>query len=222
MNWYKKAKQKELPQQKKYPQIDRSKYKTLKDFQKDYELLYHGGSKDIVGDKLMTGGRTVDPVTKENLGKGQDYGGIFFTPDKQFADIFKHKAPGGGEGKTHSFLVQTSDLFDQTNPKHTQRLKNFIGQKYRDVDGEEQVFDEQMYNFIFPLLQDKKRYMDWATFDPNILHAMGFKGAKVIENYDIDGKGTPLYSTVLFEGGENSPHWKVDDNVRLEDIYKGN
>jgi hypothetical protein len=63
--------------------------------------------------------------------------------------------------------------------------------------------------------------MDWATMDPNILASMGFEGAKVIENYDAYGKGKHLYSTVLFKGGEKSPHWKVEEGKTPQDIYKG-
>lgn len=211
-NWYKKANYEEQLRQ------EIQKYKNPKDFAKDYEVVYHGGSENIIGDKLSTGGRTVEEVTQENLGKGQDYGGIFFTPEKQLAETFKHLAPGG-KGKVHTFLVKRKGLFDENNPNHTKTLQNFIGKTYTDVDGEQVEFTKQMYDFIFPLLNDGKRHMDWATFDPNILEAIGFEGAKVIEHYDAYGDGKHLYSTVLFTGGENSPHWKLQEEQSPEEVY---
>jgi hypothetical protein len=214
MNWYKKA-NKYLDQLRE----ETKKYKNPKDFAKDYEALYHGGSENIIGDKLSTGGRTVGEVTEKNLGKGTDYGGIFFTPERQLAETFKGHAPGGN-GKVHTFLVKKKGLFDENNPRHAQMLRNFIGKNYVNMDGQTEQFNYQMYDFIFPKLEDGRRHMDWATFDPNILAAMGFEGAKVIEHYDAYGEGKHLYSTVLFTGGEKSPHWKIEEGQTPEQIYK--
>ena len=214
MNWYKKA-NKYLEQLRE----ETKKYKTPEEFARDYETLYHGGSENIIGDKLSTGGRIVGEVTEQNLGKGQDYGGIFFTPEKQLAETFKNHAPGG-KGKVHTFLVKRKGLFDETNPQHTRMLKNFIGKGFINIDGETETFTQQWYDFIFPLLEDGKRHMDWATMDPNILAAIGFEGARVIEHYDAYGEGKHLFSTVLFNGGEKSPHWKVEEGQTPEQIYK--
>jgi len=199
-------------------QDEANKYETLKDFENNYEILYHGGSENIIGEKLVLGGRTPGEVTKENLGKGQDYGGIFFTPEKEFAQTFSHYSPSG-IGKVHSFAVKTNNLFDQNNPQHTEKLKNFIGKYYPNEDNEMVEFTFQMYDFVFPKLSDGKRYMDWATFEPNVLETMGFEGAKVIENYDYEDENDHLYSYVLFTGGQESPHWKVNDDQSLLDIY---
>jgi len=214
MNWYKKA-NKYMDQLRE----ETKKYKNPKDFAKDYEVLYHGGSEDIIGDKLSNGGRVSGPVTQENLGKGSDYGGVFFTPERNFAETFKNHAPGG-KGKVHTFLVKKKGLFDESNPQHARTLKNFIGKNYTNIDGDIEQFSQQMYDFIFPLMNDGKRHMDWATMDPNILAAMGFEGAKVIENYNAYGEGKHLYSTVLFSGGEKSPHWKIEEGQTPEQIYQ--
>ena len=213
MNWYKKASHEDQLRE------EIKRYKTPKDFAKDYEVLYHGGSENIIGDKLSTGARTPDEVTKESLGKGQDYGGIFFTPERQLAETFKCHAPGG-RGKVHTFLVKRKGLFDENNPQHTRMLKNFIGQNYLNEDNQSVQFSLQMYDFIFPRLDDGKRHMDWATFDPSVLKAIGFEGARVIEHYDAYGDGKHLYSTVLFTGGDKSPHWKIDENQTPEEIYQ--
>lgn len=195
-----------------------SAYKSVEELSRDYEILYHGGSKNIIGNKLVTGGRVVGEVTKENLGKGQDYGGIFFTPEKELARTFARHTPAGDEGGVHTFLVKKSNLFDETNPKHRARLRQFIGKKYQNVDGEMETFTQQMHDFIFPQLEDGRRHMDWATFDPQVLEAIGFDGAKVIENYSEDGKH--LYSTVLFRGGQSSPHWLVEHGATLKDVFE--
>ena len=100
-------------------------------------------------------------------------------------------------------------------------LKNLIGKNFINIDGEPEQFTQQWYDFIFPKLDDGRRHMDWATMDPNVLQAIGFEGAKVIEHYDAYGEGKHLYSTVLFTGGEKSPHWKVEEGQTPQDIYKG-
>lgn len=214
MNWYKKA-------NKYRDQLreETKKYKTPEEFARDYEILYHGGSENIIGEKLETGARTVEQVTQENLGKGQDYGGVFFTPERQLAETFKGHAPGG-QGKVHTFLVKKTGLFDETNPKHTRMLKNFIGQTYINSDGYPEKFTFSHYDFMFPKLDDGIRHMDWATFDPNVLATMGFEGAKVIENYGAYGQNKHLYSTVLFTGGEKSPHWKIEEGQTPQDVYQ--
>lgn len=213
MNWYRRA--------AKYTEQLREetkKYNTPEEFARDYETLYHGGSENIIGEKLQTGGRTPGQVTQENLGKGTDYGGIFFTPEKQLAETFKSHAPGG-QGKVHTFLVKKAGLFDENNPRHARMLKNFIGKKYINQDGEPEEFTFSHYDFMFPKLEDGRRHMDWATFDPNVLLAMGFEGARVIEHYGAYGEGKHLYSTVLFSGGEKSPHWKIEEGQTPQDIY---
>jgi len=215
MNWYKKAKQQIYPQD---IGEELKKYKNLDEFKKNFEILYHGGSENIIGDKLSLNARLPGEVTEENVGKGQDAGGIFFTPEKDMASTFSHHSPSG-KGAIHSFLVKTNNLFDENNRSHTNKLKNFIGQYYINEDGEKVQFTYQMYDFIFPQLSDGKRHMDWATMDPNILSAIGFEGAKVIEKYDAYGDGKHLYSTVLFSGGENSPHWKINSDDTLEKVY---
>lgn len=195
-----------------------SAYKSVEELSRDYEILYHGGSKNIIGNKLVTGGRVVGEVTKENLGKGQDYGGIFFTPEKELARTFARHTPAGDEGGVHTFLVKKANLFDETNPSHRARLRRFVGKQYRNVDGEMETFTQQMHDFIFPQLEDGRRHMDWATFDPQVLEAIGFDGAKVVENYSEDGKH--LYSTVLFRGGQSSPHWLVEHGATLKDVFE--
>lgn len=192
------------------------KYKSFKEFSKDYELLYHGGSENIIGDKLFNNARVSGEVNKENLGTGSDYGGIFFTPERSFAETFSSHSPSG-KGKVHTFLVNKSNIFDPENTRHQRKLNEFIGKYYIDQDGEKVEFTKQMYDFIFPKFDDGKRYMDWATFDGNILEAIGFNGARVIENYDND-EGH-LWTTVLFRGGENSPHWLIPEGSTIEDIY---
>jgi hypothetical protein len=198
--------------------VEARKYKTAEEFSKDYEILYHGGSEKIIGDKLSLGGRVVGEVTAETLGKGQDYGGIFFTPDKELAETFaKHSTTG--KGAVHTFVVKKDKLFDRDNPKHRVALRNFIGKKYLNEDNEMVEFTEQMYDFVFPKLDDGKRYIDWATMEPNVLEAMGFEGAKVVEHFSAYGEGKHQYTTVLFKGGKDSPHWKIQEGQQLTEIW---
>ena len=194
------------------------KYKTAEEFVKDYQKLYHGGSEVIIGDKLVLNGRVAGEVTQENLGKGQDYGGIFFTPSKDLAQTFAGHS-SSGKGAVHTFAVKTKGVFDESSPSHAKKLKDFIGKKYINQDGESVEFTKQMYDFIFPKLEDGKRHMDWATFDANILEAIGFEGAKIIENYGVEGK-LPLYTYVLFKGGKESPHFKIKNNEQLNSIWE--
>lgn len=196
------------------------KYQNLQDFENNYKILYHGGSENIIGDKLSLGGRLPKEITEENLGTGQDYGGIFFTPEIEMAKTFSNHS-SSGVGKVHTFVVRQNNLFSEDNPKDVRKLQKFIGKTYLDEDREEVEFTQQMYDFIFPKLADGKRHMDWATFNPNILETMGFEGAKVIEQYDTYGDGKHLFSTVLFTGGQGSPHWKINEEQTLADIHKG-
>ena len=194
------------------------KYKTADEFSKDYEVLYHGGSEKIIGDKLSLGGRVVGEVTAETLGKGQDYGGIFFTPEKELAHTFAGHA-SSGRGAVHKFVVKKDKVFDRDIAKHRVALQNFIGKQYTNVDGEKETFTDQHYDFMFPKSEDGKRYIDWATMDPQVLEELGFEGAKVVEHFSSYGKGKHLYTTVLFKGGKESPHWKIQEGQQLTDIY---
>lgn len=190
------------------------KYKSSKDLGEDYMILYHGGQKEIIGGKLVTGGRIAGDTTEENLGRGTDMGGIFFTPEKDFASIFTRWSEAGA-GKVHTFLVKTKEMFDVRNPQHYQKLKNFVGKTYKDIDGEDLVFTEQMLNFMV-----NNGVMDWATFDSSVIEALGFKGAIVTENSDYDN-GEPLMTYVLFEGGKNSDHYLVPDQIEsIDDLYQ--
>jgi len=194
------------------------KYDTFENFEKDYEVLYHGGSEKIIGDKLSLGGRVIGEVTEENLGTGQDYGGIFFTPELDFAKTFTHHSTTG-KGKIHTFVVKTQNLFDPENPLHAKLLENFVGQTYKNQDEKDVVFDYPMYDFMYPKMANGERVMDWATYDPFVLEALGFEGAKVIENYEAYGDNEHLYTTVLFTGGQKSHHWKVEDYQSLSEVY---
>ncbi len=194
------------------------KYKSIDEFEKDYEVLYHGGSENIIGGKLSLGGRIVGEVTPETLGKGQDYGGIFFTPEIELAQTFAGHAPGG-MGAVHKFIVKKDKLFDRNIVKHRVALQNFVGKEYTNVDGEKETFTERHYDFMFPKSDDGKRYIDWATMDPQVLEELGFEGAKVVEHFSAYGKGEHLYTTVLFKGGEESPHWKIQEGQQLIDIW---
>lgn len=194
-------------------------YDSPEAFAKDFKILFHGGSEQIIGDKLVTGGRVAGEVTAENLGRGQDYGGIFFTPEMELARTFERHAPGG-KGGVHTFLVRTKDLFDERKAIDRAKLKAFIGKTYTDIDGETVEFTQQMYDFVFPQLDDKQRHMDWATFDGDILRAIGYQGANVVEHFGAYGEGKHLYTTVLFAGGKESPHWRVANGTTIKDAYE--
>lgn len=190
------------------------KYKSSIELEKDYMILYHGGQKEIIGGKLVTGGRIAGDTTEENLGRGTDMGGIFFTPEKDFASIFTRWSEAGA-GKVHTFLVKTKEMFDVRNPQHYQKLKDFVGKTYKDIDGEDLVFTEQMLNFMV-----NDGIMDWATFDSSVIEALGFKGVVVTENSDYDN-GKPLMTYVLFEGGRDSDHYLIPDQIEsISDLYK--
>lgn len=190
------------------------KYKSSIELEKDYMILYHGSQKEIVGGKLVTGGRIAGETTDENLGKGTDMGGIFFTPDKDFASIFTRWSEAGA-GKVHTFLVKTKEMFDVRNPQHYQKLKDFVGKTYKDIDGDDLVFTEQKLNFMV-----NDGIMDWATFDSSVIEALGFKGVVVTENSDYDN-GEPLMTYVLFDGGKESDHYLIPDEIEsIEDLYK--
>ena len=190
-----------------------SSFKSLRDFKKDFMVLYHGGQAEIIGEKLSTGGKVAGTISAETLGKGQDMGGIFFTPEKDFASIFTRWSEAGA-GKVHNFLVETKNMFDVRNPEHYQMLKDFVGRKYKDVDGEELVFTEQLLNFMV-----NDGVMDWATFDIGVIQSLGFNGAVVTENSDYDGKSLMTY--VLFDGGKDSRHWLLPDEIdNIVDLYK--
>jgi len=186
--------------------------------QQRYLRLYHGGSEKIIGEKLVLGGRVAGQVTEENLGKGQDYGGIFFTPEPQFARTFAGHAPGGA-GAVHSFLVDTRNIFDTTSQKDIKKLQAFVGKKYKNVDGDEETFTFQHFDFMAPKGEDGKRNVDWATMDPQVLEALGYDGAKIIENYG-ENEADRLFSYVLFKGGKDSPHWMMKEGETVEAAKK--
>jgi len=166
------------------------KYKSADEFARQFE--YHGGPKNLKDNKI-----------KLEYDKS---GGVFTTPDKRYAQIYKDKTT---DGTIHQAYVGDKKIIDLTTPEAVNEVKKLVGSKYT-LDGEELVFTKEDLEFLFP-----NGKADWATFSQYIplLEKNGYKGARFMEHSDFMGGGE-LKSTSLFEDTPTLP-----ENFNPTDLY---
>ena len=150
------------------------KYKSAEEFEKAFE--YHGGPEEIKGGKLELG----------MLAGTQDYGGIFTTPDKGYAERFLRTK------KVYQAYIGDKKILDLTTPKGMAEVKKQIGKTY-EVEDEQIKFTQEDYDFLFP----SKKGADWATFSNynTLFEKMGYDGVRLLETQ----LGTK--TTALLKGG---------------------
>jgi GNAT superfamily N-acetyltransferase len=150
--------------------------------------MYHGGPAGLT--ELKLGGKM-----------GQDSGGIFFTPNKDYAKQYS-------KGGLYEADIPMDEIFDAKNPAHVKRLKDgFLARVGDEYDGYEDAASAlKDYEHVKNLDLE-----DWATGSQysDIMEAAGFKGARFKErpgNIDVDGSGgftvsgDQIDSIALFRG----------------------
>jgi len=179
MNWYKKA-------------------------QQNREIVYHGGW-DIGDEPEISRGYQFSKKNKEtgNYDKtGYDMGGIFFTPDLDYAKSYQKDEPG-----LYQADISTENIFDATNESHWDKFKKgiIVSEEYADI--KDALSD---YSQIKQLVQDSIQYgyPDWATVSQysDEIEKAGFDGIKMLERGSGFMHDKPIPSYALFKGVKARRH----------------
>jgi hypothetical protein len=167
------------------------------------EVVYHGG-RDLGDNAVLKrgfyGGDGKTPT-------GQDSGGIFFTPDKNYAQGY-----AGGKGALYQKTLTKAEkesLFDLNNKDH---VKRFVegAKKWEGYDSPADAVNDAKQ--MIKSMQDtaKNGVPDWATASQwsEEIRQSGFRGAKFLERSgtvsgnDFDGfniSGKPIISYGFFD-----------------------
>jgi len=170
------------------------KYKSAEEFIKA-QSLYHGTPNEIKGGKLTFG-------AGDQLKKGGYMGGHFLTDTPEIAEGFSfggkvYQAPGNIKNKV---------LDVNANKK---MFEDFIGKKYKTIDGETVDFTRQDFDYMFP-----GGKADWSTLNTDLAEQVAKKQGKI-------GVAIPEYAN----GKQGMTYQIFEDNIpvytksQLTDIY---
>ncbi len=186
-----------------------SSYEKLKRFYDDVMEKYkkYNNLKSFAGQTVYHGGENIEdpPILDYSKSpKGQNAGGIFFSPNIDYAKKYMRHPRG-----LYKYEISDSDIiFDINNPKH---VRQFIdnSNKWEDYRNSQDARRDALQ--IIQLMKDAstKDGVDWATGSQfvELMEQSGFDGAKLIERlgkvnqididqYDVEGE--PIVSYVLF------------------------
>ena len=125
------------------------KYKDGLDISKGSEVVYHGTPSKIEGGKLKRGSS----------------GAIFFTPSKDYAEIYKGSSK---EGNIHEFVLtkeKKDSLFDLKNKEHIERLKEGFLNNNEDLEIEYDSKEDALndYNRFVKKMQESSRKLTTSS-----------------------------------------------------------
>ena len=162
---------------------------TIREFQD--ALVFHGTDQDEIKGGML----------QRYMASGGDYGAIFTSKDEEFVRNFLKTR------KMYRAFIGDRKLIDLTHRGVLRNIKNWVGEKYVNYDGEEVQFGLNDYNFM----SNDGTGASWATFDNynELFMKHGYSGAIVWE--------TPAVKTIaIFEG--NVPVWEREKST--VDIHK--
>lgn len=168
------------------------------------ETVYHGGW-DIGEEPTISRGYQFskkNPETGQRQRTGYDSGGVFFTPDLDYAKSYQKDEPG-----LYQADISTDNIFDASNESHWNKFKEALSIS-EEYDTAEDAL--RAYALIKQYVQDsiQEGYPDWATisqFSDEIEEA-GFDGMKMLERGSSFMHDKPIPSYALFKNIKSKRH----------------
>jgi hypothetical protein len=181
------------------------------------EKVYHGGRNIGSNPELSRGyqGTKKNPETGEYERTGYDMGGIFVSPDLDYAKSYqKSEDPGLYESE-----IPISNIFDATDDNHWEIFKKSLLNS-QEYDTPEDAMSD--YIQIKKLIQESVQhgYPDWATvsqFSEEIENS-GFDGIKMLERPAGFMHDKPIVSYALFKKIKSKRHLEQGTYRDIKDM----
>jgi len=172
------------------------KFATKEDFEDSF--LFHGTTEPKIQDGKL----------KFGMKSGQDSGGIFLSNNKGVSEQFTF-------GKGQILFVDpkiVDKVIDLSRPSGINKVKSFIGKKYKNFEGEELIFTQKDFDLMFP-----NNKADFATVasSPEVIEQIVKSDGKIGIAFDEFAGGQTGKTYQILEGDV-----PVFTKSQLEKIWK--
>lgn len=184
------------------------KYKSAEEFIQA-QGLYHGTPGEIIGGKLSIGAGS-------GIKKGGQSGGLFLSDNPQVSQVF-------GKNVYQAPVGIKNEVIDLTSNSGLNKIKEFIGKKYKTMDGETLVFTQEDFNSMFPGGKtDFASISQYPEVVQKIVDSAGKKGIAFDEyaggvtgkTYQILNGDVPVYTKSQLTDIYNQAKGKQYNNIK--------